>query len=435
VDHEIATFLELEARALLARLDRVKPFALHEVMVPAANISPAAQAAVDRYLAQGRRQLRVLVRRFLDSLDGAEARRAAPAEVQRQFTVLRLRFNTVLTQFDLFADALSQRSEIDTGVWLAGLDMVAADALALPGYIEAPPVICYLDRGMGAAIRRARTRLPGGGRNPVAVIRVPRERMIGSGIASSLVHEVGHQAAALLNLVASLRPMLQAHWQNDVDPEHSVWRYWERWISEIVADLWSVARVGVASTVGLILVVSLPRPFVFRINLNDPHPIPWIRVKLSAAIGKALYPSAHWDGLSRLWESLYPTDDLPEAKRALLERLVAGIPDFVSALLEHRPRRLRGESLGAVLSVTERQPAHLSALYDQWRLIPAQMFRAPPALVFAVIGQARAQHKITPEQESDLVARLLTRWALRGTQLESVRRETLQTLNTAVPAT
>ena len=76
------------------------------------------------------------------------------------------------------------------------------------GYYEPPPVICYLDRGHGAAIRRARTRLPGGGENPVAIIRVPRERMVGSGIASSLVHEVGHQASALLDLVNSLRPVL-----------------------------------------------------------------------------------------------------------------------------------------------------------------------------------------------------------------------------------
>ena len=86
------------------------------------------------------------------------------------------------------------------------------------------------------------------------------------------------------------------------------------------------------------------------------------------------------------------------------------------------------------MSVTERQPAQLSAFYDQWRLTPAQMFRAPPALVFAVIGQARAEHKITPEQESDLVARLLTRWALRRTQIASLRRATLQTVRTAVPA-
>ena len=62
---------------------------------------------------------------------------------------------------------------------------------------------------IGAAIRRARTRLPGGGENPVAIVRVPRERMVGTGIASSLVHEVGHQAAALLDLVNSLRPILK----------------------------------------------------------------------------------------------------------------------------------------------------------------------------------------------------------------------------------
>ena len=116
----------------------------------------------------------------------------------------------MITQFDLFNDVISQRSENETGVWLSGLDVVSADALSLPGgYYEVPPVICYLDRGIGAAIRRARTRLPGGGANPVAIIRVPRERMIGNGIASSLIHEVGHQAAALLDLVNSLRPVLQ----------------------------------------------------------------------------------------------------------------------------------------------------------------------------------------------------------------------------------
>src|SRR6185369_4155817 len=119
----------------------------------------------------------------------------------RKFTLLRLRFNAVVTQFDMFSNAITQRSENEFGVWLAGLDLVAADALALPPFFEAPPVLCYLDRGIGAAIRRARTRLPGGGNNPVALVRIPRDRMIGSNIASSLVHEVGHQAAALLDLV------------------------------------------------------------------------------------------------------------------------------------------------------------------------------------------------------------------------------------------
>jgi len=71
--------------------------------------------------------------------------------------------------------------------------------------------------------------------------------MVGSGIASSLIHEAGHQAAALLNLVPSLRGELRAR-QRDGDPNRDLWATWERWISEIVADFWSVARVGVTST-------------------------------------------------------------------------------------------------------------------------------------------------------------------------------------------
>jgi hypothetical protein len=192
-------FIEQEARALLTRLDRVKPFSLQMTSVLAAAVSPGAQTAIETYLGRGRRALRELVTRFICWLRTADAQAAGPAAAQGRFTILRLRFNSVLTQFDIFADALVQRSEHEHGIWIGGLDAVAADALELTGYYETPPVICYLDRGHGAAIRRARTRLPGGGENPVAIIRVPRERMVGSGIASSLVHEVGHQAAALLD--------------------------------------------------------------------------------------------------------------------------------------------------------------------------------------------------------------------------------------------
>ena len=46
---------------------------------------------------------------------------------------------------------------------------------------------------------------------------------------------------------------------------------------------------------------------------------------------------------------------------------------------------------------------------------PEQMYRAPPSLVFAVLGQARADGSMSPEDESDLLAKLLTFWAMRST--------------------
>lgn len=407
-------FMVQETRSLLARLARVKPLALQETMTPAAAISPAAYIAIERFLAEGRAHLRQMAAAYLRWLHSEEGRQAPPEEVQRRYALLRLQFNGVLDQFDTFADVLTQRSEYETGVWLAGLDVAASAALALPGYYEAPPVICYLDRGHGAAIRRARTRLPGGGETPVAIIRVPRERMVGMGIASSLVHEVGHQGAALLDLIPSIRPVLLDMQHRDTE-QRIAWRLWDRWISEILADFWAVAKVGVAGTLGLMGVVSLPRPFVFRVNLDDPHPVPWIRVKLSCAMGNVLYPHPQWDRLAAMWESFYPTHHLDGERRQLLAQLEAGIPGFVSLLVNHRPPALAGRSLGQVMAAAELQPARLAETYEAWRMAPGGLRAAPPALAFAVIGQARADGRIAPETESNVIAGLLTGWALRST--------------------
>lgn len=406
--------LEQEARALLTRLRRVKPFALQETMVAAAAIPQAAQTAIEQHLLLGRSQVRKMILDFIRWLNSPQGIASSPAQAQKKFTLLRLRFNASLTQFDIFSDALTQRSETETGVWLSGLDVASADALNIPGnYYETPPVICYLDRGHGAAIRRARTRLPGGGENPVAIIRVPRERMIGSGVASSLFHEVGHQAAALLDLVESMRPVLQGLQRNG-GIEQTAWLYWERCISEILADFWSIARLGITSTLGLMGVVALPNYFVFRVNMDDPHPTPWIRVKLSCAIGRELYPHKQWSNLERVWESLYPPSGLEPEKRDLLALLEKTMPGLASLIANHRPKKLRGISLTEALRTDERQPAKLGSYYRQWRSSPIRMRRAPPSLVFAGIGQARADGIISPEGESRALRSMLRHWALQS---------------------
>jgi hypothetical protein len=407
--------LEQEARALLTRLALVKPLVLEGPMVPAAGLLPAPQIAIERFLTGGRKHLRALIEEFLDWIRSPRASDANAEEAQRRFAMLKLRFNRVLTHFDLFDNVVAQRSDAETGVWLSGLDNVSADALYLRGgYYEAPPVVCYLDRGMGAAIRRARTRLPLGGINPVAIIKIPRERMVGNGIASSLFHECGHQAAALLGLLESLRPVLRGMVQRPQSDDFA-WPYWDRWISEIVADLWSVARVGISSTMGLIGVVSLPRPFVFRLNPDDPHPAPWIRVKLSAALGRAFYPQPAWDRLVRLWESYYPLGELDSSRRTTFAQLERSIPALVQMLVNHRPPSLRGASLIEALDIDELMPTRLQTLLHYWRRMPQHMYRVRPIVAFAVIGQGRADGRITPEEESTLIGKLLSYWALQST--------------------
>jgi len=250
--------------------------------------------------------------------------------------------------------------------------MLATDAMRLSGgFFDAPALICYLARGPGAAIRRARTRLPGGGENPVALIRVPRERMVGHGIASSLVHEVGHQAAALLSLVESLRPALLAHQQRVGQRARAAWASWQLWISEIVADLWSVARLGIGSTLGLVGVVSLPRWFVFRPSGADPHPIPWIRVQISCALGNALYPDRQWDQLAELWSQLYPQQDRNVGRQILEQSQAAGCTAIVVTVDQQAPfyertqqnRNLGGNPRRAARGSAEAPPLKGPGLY------------------------------------------------------------------------
>ena len=161
---------------------------------------------------------------------------ASPVEMQRRFVIIRLRFHGLLSQFETFTNAITQRSEAETGVWLSGLDAVAADALRCPAILRAPPVICYLDRGPGAAIRRARTRLP--------AASARRSRSSGSAGADDRSRDrvlararggPSGRGAARPRPVAAAGASGARRARPAGDAE--LWRTWERWISEIVADL------------------------------------------------------------------------------------------------------------------------------------------------------------------------------------------------------
>jgi hypothetical protein len=90
--------LAQEARALLCRLSRIKPFVMIEPMVPAAALLLSAQGAIERHLVEGRRELHGMISRFLGWLHSPAARTATNDEAQRRFTFLRLKFNATLAQ-------------------------------------------------------------------------------------------------------------------------------------------------------------------------------------------------------------------------------------------------------------------------------------------------------------------------------------------------
>ena len=96
--------LEQEARALLTRLEAVRPFVLQETCVAAAAPSPEAMSGIEEHLIAGRAQVRAEAGRFVGWIRGPGAR-ASAAEQQRRFWLLRMSFQNALSQFDLFSEA------------------------------------------------------------------------------------------------------------------------------------------------------------------------------------------------------------------------------------------------------------------------------------------------------------------------------------------
>ena len=129
----VHNLLRNEALSLITRIDRMEPFALHIPMVPAAAIPLHAQVAIERHLMAGQRKLRAMVTGYVRWLDSSQGRSTPPDQAQRRFAFLRLRFIAILSQLDIFADVLNQRSEHDTGIWLSGLDVLADDRVFIIG--------------------------------------------------------------------------------------------------------------------------------------------------------------------------------------------------------------------------------------------------------------------------------------------------------------
>ena len=138
-------------------------------------------------------------------------------------------------------------------------------------------------------------------------------------------------------------------------------------------------------------------------------------MRLSAAMGRVLHPQPLWKQVSEAWSSYYPLTSLDPEQRRLFELLDRTIPELVEVLISHRPASLRGQSVREALDLDEFRPARLSDLVARWRMRPAEMYEVRPLLAFAAIGQGRAEAKVTPEEESAILAKLLTHWALRST--------------------
>jgi len=182
---------------------------------------------------------------------------------------------------------------------------------------------------------------------PVPVIDLPWDQMVNPWGLLAIAHEVGHDVDEDLGkLTEALQPAITAR-MNETRIPAGRFVKWQRWTSEILADLVGVLLTGPAFVSTLIELLMLPRHYVRHISSTDEHPPPYLRILINAALVRRLGLSQSADALETRWRGFYgePGDDFGP--------YLSDIEPVLSAILEAPLDALRNRQNGQRHSLSE----------------------------------------------------------------------------------
>ncbi|MFD4351473.1 hypothetical protein ACFWPX_02885 [Nocardia sp. NPDC058518] len=290
---------------------------------------------------------------------------SSPADLKTaraELLTLRRRYSRAEAIVDFYCDAVNTRTNPRMAAVLRGLDALAVhsmDQILRPLGIDTPPVLTYLDKGMGASILRAGARLWDATLSPAAAVKITRHNLWQP---TSLVHETGHQVAHLTDwtkeLAAALHTALTPHSPLAADA-------WQSWASEVAADVYAFCLLGFAPVPALATVVDGPSRAVFRMPIGDPHPISALRVQFNAALCRSWFGTGPWDDLARRWMDRHPLEHAAPDVRAVVGASMSLLPGIVDVCTRMPMRAFNGVPLSALADPRRVSPNELNRLADR----------------------------------------------------------------------
>lgn len=353
------------------------------------------------------------LRRHAIHLQQQMAAAHSPEQVQGMQEALdrfRKRYLKVESTLDFFADAINTRTNQDIAALLRACDWMANLSMATilePMGKVAPPVLTYIDKGLGASILKAGLRLWDRDTiNPVAAIKVVRHNLLRP---TSLIHESGHQVAHLLHWNGELAQIL----------ERRLARYgaeladtWASWASEIAADTFAFVHTGYAAVASLHDVLSGNSSWAFRYSPGDPHPINYLRVRLNAAMCRLCFGPGPWDGLEAGWNAAHPLNRAPQELRPFLARSAEVLPEIAGLCLQHPMKAFQNRPLDSCLPPARVAPQALLQLEQQ---AGTALYTSPHWLrreALRLLALNGYQLAINPDRAPELIA-AQRQWMLR----------------------
>jgi hypothetical protein len=330
--------------------------------------SPSAWAGLERYLGVALRQnLAEAVNRLQKeaAVLRAQFNAAQTADdlerVRLQVVAFRRRYARTETLVDFYGDAVNTRTNPDIAALLRACDVMAVRSMTQvldPLGKTTPPVLTYVDKGVGASILKAGLRLwDAGTLSAVAAVKIVFHNLFRP---TALIHETGHQAAHITGWNDELAEALE---RGLPGASRDAAEVWGSWASEIAADTFAFAHTGYAAVAGLCDVLSGDEATVFHLRPGDPHPIPYIRVLLGTEMCTRFFGAGPWDDLASAWTRSYPLENAARyGTEDLLRRSLPLLPRIVELCLRAPMRAFGGRPLISLADPGHVKPEALAQL-------------------------------------------------------------------------
>jgi len=266
--------------------------------------------------------------------------------------------------WDFYFELFGQRQG-KYGDWLLSCDRIAMDCyqaaytgLGTARTVPAPPPFCYMKTGFApATIRRGiRMRRLGKQFNPFPLIQLPYHRLVNPWTLGAVMHEVSHNLQSDLGLNKDIPRQVGLRLM-DAGLGRMVSSVWVKWNREMFADM-SALLLGGPEVVGSLMdVIGRAPGAVFSFNARGPHPVPYLRLLISAEMLRRMGFEEEAEQYSRAWKRIYPSargGTIPKRVLATFPRACALAVDTMC----YKPyRSLGNKSLSQVIRFEKKDKA------------------------------------------------------------------------------
>ena len=279
--------------------------------------------------------------------------------MKRSLMQLRERYLKAEETIHFYTVAVNSRTTPNIAALLRACDILCKksmqEALDPLGKVV-PSVLTYIDKGVGASILKAGLRLWDGKISSVAAIKITQHNLFRP---TAIIHETGHQVAHVLDWNNELSDALR----NGLSSQSRlVGSAFAGWSSEIAADAFAFVHTGYAAVAALNDVISGSPQTVFAYQMNDPHPICYIRILMNVEMCRQFYGSGPWDDLEEAFLNDYDINLVNFPSVELIKLCKEVLPDVVKIVLKTSYRAFGNRPLTQLINPVKVSPPELEKL-------------------------------------------------------------------------